>query len=96
MKLQFDQLFTETYEKLDVTSDMEFSYYTGPERDVMFLDSMDVSNLERMMAEGKMFKTVYLARREDAVNYGYPDQSGSKFYVFYAPQDFTQAALIPF
>jgi hypothetical protein len=96
MKSQFDQLFTEAYEKLDVTSDQEFSYYTGPERDIMFVDDIDVPNLKRMMGEGKMFKTVYLANRENAVNYGYPDVSGNKYYVFYTPQDFTQPALIPF
>jgi hypothetical protein len=96
MKLQFDQLFNEAYEKLDVTSDREFRYYTGPERDIMFVDDMDVSNLKRMMDEGKMFKTVYLARREDAVKKGdYPDVSGIMYYVFYTAQDFAQPALIP-
>ena len=95
MKSRFDQLFNEAYEKLDVTSDQEFSYYTGPERDIMFVDDIDVSNLKRMMDEGKMFKTVYLARREDAVNYGYPNVSGIMYYVFYTAQDFAQPALIP-
>jgi len=77
--------------------EQNFSYYSGPVEDVMFIDDLDASNLKRkILVEGKQFKTVHVARREDAVKYDYPNESGHVFYVFYEPQDFTKPALIPF
>jgi len=99
MKSKDQQLLEEAYTKTKINEEQEqeFSYYTGPAEDVMFLDDMeDVSNLKRRIQEGKRFKTAFVASRADAVNYGYPDQSGHEYYIFYAPQDFAQPALIPF
>lgn len=76
--------------------DQNFSYYIGPSNDVLFLDDLDVPTLKRKVEEGERFKTVHIATRKDAVNYGYPDQPGHEFYVFYEKQDFTRTALIPF
>ena len=76
--------------------EQDFSYYSGPAEDIIFLDDMeDASNLKRKVEEGKKFKTAFVASKADAVNYGYPDESGFKFYVFYTPQDFARPALIP-
>ena len=97
MKTKDQQLLEEAYEKTNVTSDdQEFSYYSGPAEDVMFLSDMDASNLARKVEGGKRFKTAFVAYKKDAVNYGYPDVSGHDYYVFYSPQDFASAALIPF
>ena len=76
--------------------EQDFSYYSGPAEDVMFLDDLkDASNLKRKVEGGKTFKTAFVASKTDAVNYGYPEQSGHQYYVFYTPQDFTRPALIP-
>jgi hypothetical protein len=97
MKSKDQQLLEEAYEKMNVTSDdKEFSYYSGPAEDIMFLADMDAPNLARKVEEGKQFKTAFVAYKKDAVKYGgYPDVSGH-YYVFYSPQDFAHAALIPF
>jgi hypothetical protein len=98
MKGKDQQLLEEAYTKIveEVSTEQEFSYYSGPTEDIMFLNDMeDVSNLKRKVQDGKHFKTAFVAFRKDAVNYGYPDQSGHEYYVFYTPQDFTHAALIP-
>ena len=98
MKSKDQQLLEEAYKKTIVNeehSDQEFSYYSGPAEDVMFLDDMDPSNLKRKMEEGKTFKTAYVAKREDAATFGYKPEPGHEYYVFYTPQDFTHPALIP-
>jgi hypothetical protein len=96
MKSKDQQLLEEAYTKINESSDQEYSYYSGPAEDILFLDDMeDCSNLKRKMEEGKTFKTVFVASKADAVNYGYPDEGGHEYYVFYTPQDFTHAALIP-
>jgi hypothetical protein len=97
MKSKDQQLLEEAYGKMNVTSDdKEFSYYSGPAEDIMFLADMDAPNLARKVQEGKQFKTAFVAHKKDAVNYGYPDGSGHDYYIFYSPQDFAHAALIPF
>jgi len=90
----FDTLL-ETFLK-EEENDQDFSYYVGRLNDVLFLDDLDVPTLKRKVEEGEQFKTVHVATRKDAVNYGYPDQSGHEFYIFYTKQDFTRPALIPF
>jgi hypothetical protein len=96
MKSRDQILLEEAYGKTNTTTDQEFSYYSGPREDIMFVDDLDSPNLKRkMLQEGKMFKTVHLAPRDEAVNYGYPDVKSHEFYVFYEPQDFTEPALIP-
>lgn len=76
--------------------EQDFSYYSGPAEDIMFLDDIkDVSNLKRKVEEGKKFKTAFVAHKADAVQNDYPERSGIEFYVFYTPQDFTRPALIP-
>ena len=97
MKSKDQQLLEEAYEKMNVASDeQEFSYYSGPAEDVMFLKDLDAPNLRRKVEEGKRFKTAFIASKKEAVNYGYPDVAGHDYYVFYSPQDFAHAALIPF
>ena len=92
-----EEVLNELAEDLsDVSSDDDFSYYTGPDESVIFLeDEMNVADLRRKMEEGEHYKTVYIATRRDAVNYGYPNESGHKFYVFYQKNDFAKPALIP-
>lgn len=92
---KFDTLL-ESFLKEEENEDQDFSYYSGPEQDVLFVDDLDVSTLKRKVEEGEQFKTVHIASRKDAVNYGYPDEVGHNFYVFYSKQDFTKPALIPF
>jgi hypothetical protein len=91
---KFDTLL-ESFLKEEENEDQDFSYYTGQEEEVMFLDNLDTDTLKRRVEEGNSFKTVHVATRKDAVNYGYPDQSGHNFYIFYTKQDFTNPALIP-
>jgi hypothetical protein len=91
---KFDTLL-ESFLKEEDNEDQDFSYYTGPSNDVLFLDDLDALTLKRKVEEGEQFKTVHVATRKDAVNYGYPDQSGHDFYIFYTKQDFTKPALIP-
>jgi hypothetical protein len=97
MKSKDQQLLEEAYEKMNVTSDdKEFSYYSGPEEDIMYIDDLNPAQLKRkMLQEDKRFKTVFVAYRKDAVNYGYPDVPSHAYYVFYTPQDFAHPALIP-
>jgi len=76
--------------------EQDYSYYTGSDGDVLFLDDLHVPTLKRKVEEGEQFKTVHVATRKDAVNYGYPNEAGHNFYVFYQKQDFTRPALIPF
>lgn len=96
MKSKDQILLEEAYKTINESPEQNFSYYSGPAEDVMLIDNLDVPNLKRKMTqEGKMFKTVYIASREDAVNYNYPDEQGHDYYVFYEAQDFTKPALIP-
>jgi len=97
MKSKDQQLLEEAYRTINESPEQEFSYYSGPVEDIIFLDDMvDGSNLKRKVQEGKRFKTAYVANRKDAVNYGYPDEAGHDYYVFYTPQeDFARPALIP-
>ena len=96
MKTKDQLLLEEAYKAINESSEQDFSYYSGPSEDVMFLDDMDgVSNLKRKMEEGKAFKTAYVATREAAAGYGYKPEPGHEYYVFYTPQDFTRPALIP-
>ena len=96
MKSKDQTLLEEAYKSINESPEQDFSYYSGPAEDIIFLDDMqDASNLKRKVEEGKKFKTAFVAHKADAVNYGYPDQSGFKFYVFYTPQDFARPALIP-
>jgi hypothetical protein len=81
---------------LKESSEQDFSYYTGSAQDVLFLDDLDVPTLKRRVEEGEQFKTVHIATRREAVNYGYPNESGHQFYIFYQEQDFTKPGLIPF
>jgi hypothetical protein len=97
MKSKDQQLLEEAYKAINESPEQDFSYYSGPTEDIMFLDDMnDCSNLKRKMEEGKSFKTAYVAKREDAANFGYPSEAGHDYYVFYTPQeDFARPALIP-
>lgn len=79
----------------DENEDQDFSYFTGKDDEVLFLDDLDVDTLKRHVEEGHQFKTVHAATRKSAVNYGYPDVAGHNFYIFYQKQDFTRPALIP-
>jgi hypothetical protein len=96
MKTKDQQLLEEAYNSINESPEQEFSYYSGPAEDIMFLDDLqDVSNLKRKVQEGNHFKTAFVALKKDAVNYGYPDESGHEYYIFYTPQDFAHPALIP-
>lgn len=96
MKSKDQHLLEEAYKSVNENEEQNFSYYSGPAEDVMFLDDLNVDNLKRKVTqEGKHFKTVFIATRKDAVNYGYPDEPGHEFYVFYDQQDFVHPALIP-
>jgi hypothetical protein len=90
--------FDELYESfLKEEEDQDFSYYTGPSESVLFLKDLEsqIGRLRSMVENGENFKTVHVATREDAKGYGYPDEPGHEFYIFYAAQDFTKPALIP-
>jgi hypothetical protein len=96
MKSKDQQLLEEAYTKINESEEQNFSYYSGPSEDIVFLDDLDIDNLKRKVTqEGKHFKTAYVATREQAVNYGYPAEPGHEYYVFYDQQDFTAPALIP-
>jgi len=96
MKSKDQQLLEEAYSKINEEENQNFSYYSGPSEDVMFLADLNVDELKRKVEqEGKQFKTAYVAYKKDAVNYGYPDEPGHEYYVFYDKQDFVQSALIP-
>ena len=94
MKSKFDSIINKV---LREGKEQNFSYYTGKEQDTIFIDDLEgnIGKLRSAVQSGQAFKTVHLATKEDAVNYGYPQAEGIKYYVFYSPEDFTRPALIP-
>jgi len=76
MKSQDQILLEAAYERMNVTSDKEFSYYSGKNEDVMFLEGLDVPNLQRKVKEeGKRFKTVHIAFKNEEAKKRFLNQS---------------------
>ena len=94
MKSKFDSIINKV---LREGEEQNFSYYTGKEQDIIFVDDLErsIGKLRSAVLDGKAFKTVHLATKEKAMGYNYPKADGIKFYVFYSPEDFTRPALIP-
>jgi hypothetical protein len=68
MKSQDQILLEQAYERMNVTSDQEFSYFSGRPEDVMFLEGLDVPNLKRKVEGGNRFKTSHVAfKNEDSI-----------------------------
>jgi hypothetical protein len=93
MKSKFNSLIQEVLKE----EEQNFSYYTGKEQDIIFINDLEgnIGRLRNAIQHGQSFKTVHLALKEDAVNYGYPSVDSVRYYVFYSPEDFTNPALIP-